>query len=332
MEPLTLVVYLSALVILLYLSATFSGSETALTALNKVDIANLKLADEKRIDIIIKLKSDMDGTIITILIGNNLVNISASAIATKIAYDSFGHLGISIAVGILTILILIFSEITPKGFAIKNKRRLSVKNAPFIYYMSVACRPLIKLLSWISDHIIRFLGGETKDEKMHITESDIRDLASVLEDEGVIKEVEKNILHNVFWFGDVRVRKVKVPKEDSFVLDSEITHEEGVEFIKEHGFTRIPVSEHGTDKIIGILYSKDLLGEEVGDMDEFAREVPYFVKNDEEITEVFHKMKKQRIHMAIVIDDDGNFDGLITLEDILEELLGEIYDEFDMHG
>ncbi len=329
MEPLILAVYLFILVVLLYLSAWFSGSETALTALNKVDIANLKLEGEKRVDIIIKLKSDMDSTIITILVGNNLVNISASAIATKIAYDSLGHIGISIAVGILTILILVFSEITPKGFAIKNKRGLSVKSAPFIYYMSIVCCPLIDLLSWISDHIIRLLGGETKDEKMHITESDIRDLASVLEDEGVIKEVEKDILHNVFWFGDLKIRSVKVPKEDSFVLDSEISHYEGVEFIKEHGFTRIPVAEHGTEKIIGILYSKDLLGEEMGTMGEYAREVPRFVRNGEEITDVFHRMKKQRIHMAIVLDEHGKFDGLITLEDILEELLGEIYDEFD---
>ncbi len=327
-----LALYLLILVVLLYISAFFSGSETALTALNKVDIANLKLSGEKRIDIIIKLKSDMDSTIITILIGNNLVNITASALATKIAYDTLGHLGISIAVGVLTILVLIFSEITPKGFAIKNKRRLSVKSAPVIYYMLLVCKPLINLLSWISDHIIRFLGGETKDEKMHITESDIRDLASVLEDEGIIKKVEKDILHNVFWFGDVKVSKVKIPREDSFVLDSEITHDEGVEFIKEHGFTRIPVAEHDTDQIIGILYSKDILGEEVGNMNEFAREVPYFVKNNEEITEVFHKMKKQRIHMAIVQDEEGDFDGIITLEDILEELLGEIYDEFDMHG
>ncbi len=329
MDALTLSVYLLVLVILIYLSARFASAETALTALSKVDIANMKIAKEKNLDIIMKLKMDMDSTIITILIGNNLVNISASALATMITYDTLGHLGISIAVGGLTILILIFGEITPKGFAIKNKQLLSIKNARFIYTMFLVCRPLIYVLSGISNRIIHFLGGETKDEKMRITESDIRDLASALEDEGVIKEVEKDILHNVFWFGDLKVKSVKVPKEDSFVLDSEISHYEGVEFIKEHGFTRIPVAEHGTEKIIGVLYSKDLLGEEMGTMGEYAREVPRFVRNDEEITDVFHRMKKQRIHMAIVLDENGKFDGLITLEDILEELLGEIYDEFD---
>ena len=331
MDAFILTMYILILIVLIYLSARFAGAETALTALSKVDIANMKLSEAKNIDIILKLKSDMDSTIITILIGNNLVNISASALATKIAYDTLGNIGISLAVGALTIIILIFGEITPKGFAIKNKQRLSIKNARFIYYVFLVCRPLIYVLNGISDHVIRLLGGETKDEKIHITESDIRDLASVLEDEGVIKEVEKDILHKVFWFGDVRVSKVKVPKEESFVMDSEITHDEGVEFIKEHGFTRIPVAQHGTETIIGILYSKDLLGEDMGTMDSYAREVPYFVNNDEDITEVFHKMKKQRIHMAIVRDKDGNFDGIITLEDILEELLGEIYDEFDRH-
>lgn len=329
MEQLTLSIYVAVLVVLIYLSARFASAETALTSLNKVDIANMKLSKAKNTDIIIKLKTDMDSTIITILIGNNLVNITASALATMIAYDTLKHVGISLAIGGLTILILIFGEITPKGFAIKNKQKISIKNARFIYYMYLVCRPLIYVLSGISDRLIHLLGGETKGEKMHITESDIRDLADVLEDEGVIKEVEKDILHKVFWFGDLRVRSVKIPKEDSFVLDSEITLDEGVEFIKEHGFTRIPVAKHGSQEIIGILYSKDLLGEEMGTMDEYAREVPQFVRNDEEITEVFHRMKKQRIHMAIVLDNNGGFDGLITLEDILEELLGEIYDEFD---
>ncbi len=321
--------YLLSLALLIYLSGRFSGSETALTALSKVELAQMKLKDEKYVDIIIQLKSNMDATIITILIGNNLVNITASAIATKLAYDVLGNFGISIAIGILTILILVFAEITPKGFAIKNRQKMSQKNALFIYYLSKLFHPLIVSLSEVSNRIIKLLGGRTKGEKLHITESDVRDLASLLEEEGRIKEIEKKIVHNVFWFGDEKVKAVKVPREQSYVLDSEITVDEGVEFIKEHGLTRIPVAEHDTDEIIGILYSKDLLGEEVGTMGEYAREVPMVVKNDDDITEVFQRMRKSRIHMAIVQDKRGKFDGLITLEDIVEELLGEIYDEFD---
>ncbi len=322
-------VYLVSLAVLIYLSGRFSGAETAITALSKVDLAKMKMDNEKHIDIIIKLRSDMDSTIITILIGNNLVNITASAIATKLAYDLLGNFGISIAVGVLTILVLIFAEITPKGFAIKNKRHFSIKNASFIYYLSRIFYPLIIALGEISNGIIRLLGGETKNEKIHVTESDVRDLASILEEEGQIKSIEKHIVHRAFWFGDVKVRSVKVPKNQSFVLDSKISVDEGVEFIKEHGFTRIPVAKHGTHQIIGILYSKDLLGEEIGTMGEYAREVPMLVKNQDDITEVFQRMRKSRIHMGVVVDERGKFDGLITLEDIVEELLGEIYDEFD---
>ncbi|MFO8109667.1 MAG: hemolysin family protein [Thermoplasmata archaeon] len=323
------IAYLLSLVVLIYLSGRFSGAETALTALSKVDIAQMNLEGEKNVDVIIKLKSNMDNTIITILVGNNLVNISASAISTKFAYELLGNLGISIAVGVVTILILVFAEITPKGFAIKNKREFSIKNAKFIFYFSRIFYPLIIGLRKISNKLIKLLGGKTRHEKTSITESDVRVLASLLEEEGQIKEIEKNIVHNVFWFGDVRVRSVKIPKEDSFVLDSSITVDEGVEFIKEHGLTRIPVAQHGSDHIMGILYSKNLLGEEIGTMGDYARDVPMVVKNDHEITEVFQRMRKNRIHMAIVEDDNGNFDGLITLEDIVEELLGEIYDEFD---
>lgn len=321
--------YLLSLAVLIYISGRFSGAETSITALTKVDLAQMKLDNDKHVDLIIKLRSDMDSTIITILIGNNLVNITASAISTKLAYDLLGDLGISIAIGVLTILVLIFAEITPKGFAIKNKKRFAIKNAKFIFYLSKIFYPLIIVLSDISNSIIRFLGGETKKEKLHITEGDVRDLASMLKEEGQIKEIEQKIVHNVFWFGDVKVRSVKIPRDDSFVLDSMITVDEGVEFIKEHGLTRIPVSKHGSDQIIGIVYSKDLLGEERGTMEDYARDVPMAVGNDDEITDVFQRMRKSRIHMAIIVDDEGNFDGLITLEDIVEELLGEIYDEFD---
>ncbi|MFO7992077.1 MAG: hemolysin family protein [Thermoplasmata archaeon] len=328
MDPI-LIIYLLALVFLLYLSARFSGSETALTALSKVDIAQMRLDKEKNAEIIAKLKSDMDRTIITILIGNNLVNVTASAIATKITYDIFGNIGISLAIGGVTILLLIFGEISPKGFAINNKKNYSRRNAKMIYYLSIIWKPLIDALEWVSDALIKLMGGETEGDEIHISESDIRHLASIMEEEGVIKEIEKDILHRVFWFGDLKVDSVKIPRSESFVLDSKVSIDEGVEFIKEHGFTRMPVARHGTNKIIGILYSKDLLGEEKGDVKEYIREVPLYVGNEDDITEVFKTMRKERIHMAIVLDNESKFDGIITLEDALEELLGEIYDEFD---
>ncbi|MFW6040640.1 MAG: hemolysin family protein [Thermoplasmatota archaeon] len=323
------IVSLIALVILIYLSGRFSGSETALTSLSKVDIAHMRLEKEKNANIIHELKSDMDNTITTILIGNNIVNITASALATKIAYDLLGNWGISIAVGVMTIILLIFGEISPKGFAIKNKKRFSKKNAKLIYYLSKILHPLIEALNWLSDRFIELFGGETEDEEMKVSESDVRHLASIMEKEGVIKKIEKDILHRVFWFGDVKVESVKVPREQTFVLDEKLTVEEGKEFITEHGYTRMPVTEHGSEEVIGILYSKDILSKNTGEIGDYIREEPYDVSNKDDITKVFERMRNNRIHMAIVLDEEGEFDGIITLEDIMEELVGEIYDEFD---
>jgi len=324
-----LAIYLITLALLIYLSGRFSGSETALTSLSKVDIAHMRMEDQKNAEIIYKLRSDMDRTIITILIGNNLLNVTSSAIATVIAYELLGSWGVSLAVGILTILLLIFGEITPKGFAIKNKKHFSVVNAKMIYYLSIILNPLIIVLDKTADVFIKLLGGKTKDEDMEVSESDVRKLASILEREGVIKEIEKDILHQVFWFGDVKVKDVKVPKEETFVLDEKLSVEEGKEFIKEHGFTRMPVTKDKTNKVIGILYSKDLLSSSGAEIGDFIGEDVYHVSNRDEITDIFEIMRRNRIHMAIVVDDQGKFDGIITLEDILEELLGEIYDEFD---
>ncbi|MFW6038462.1 MAG: CNNM domain-containing protein [Candidatus Saliniplasma sp.] len=324
-----LIIYLVSLAVLVYLSGRFSGSETALTSLSKVDLAHMRVDNKKNAEIIYKLKSNMDKTIITILIGNNLVNVTASAIATVMAYDLIGSWGVSLTVGILTMVLLIFGEITPKGFAIKNNKHFSIINAKMIYYLSIILNPLILLLDMTSDFLIDLFGGKTKDEDIQVTESDVRKLASILEREGVIKEIEKDILHQVFWFGDVKVKDVKVPKEDTFVIDEKLSIEEGKEFIKEHGFTRIPVTKHESNEVIGILYSKDLLsisGAQIGD---FIGEEPFYVSNEDEITDVFEIMRRNRIHMAIVVNEKGKFDGVITLEDILEELLGEIYDEFD---
>lgn len=320
---------LIALVVLIYLSGRFSGSETALTSLNKVDIAHMKLENEKNAEIIYKLKKDMNRTITTILIGNNLVNVTASALATKISYDLIGNVGVSVAIGVTTIVLLIFGEISPKGFALKNRTHFSQINAKMIYYLSIAFGPLIVVLNKISDYFISIMGGETEKEKIQIGESDVRRLASILEKEGVIKEIEKNILHRVFWFGDLKVKAVKVSKEDTFALDENVSVNEGKEFIQEHGYTRLPVMEHDSDKVIGILYSKDLLRAEGGEIRDYIRDEPYYVSNDDDITDIFEDMRKNRIHMAIVLNEEGDFDGIITLEDTLEELLGEIYDEFD---
>ncbi|MFP4608786.1 MAG: CBS domain-containing protein, partial [Candidatus Aenigmatarchaeota archaeon] len=170
--------------------------------------------------------------------------------------------------------------------------------------------------------------GKTYSDELRVTESEIKDLASILEERGIIKEIEKDILHRVFWFGDCKVDEIKVSKEETYALDSELSIKEAAEFIKEHGYTRLPVIRHDGDEIVGILYSKELLGVEGGKVKDHMRD-PYFVNASDDVTEVFKHMRNERIHQAIVEDEEGRFDGIITLEDTLEELVGKIYDEFD---
>jgi len=324
----TVIGYLVAIAFCLYMSGRFSGTETALTALDKVDISMMKQKGEKHIEKIEYLKEHMDQTITTILIGNNIVNVAAPTLVTVMVRDLVGNWAISIASGILTLILLVFGEITPKGFSLKNKKRFSRKNAALIYYMSKVLRPLIRALNDVSDYFINLLGGETKFDELLVTEGEIIHLASMLEEEGIIKEIEKDILHRVFYFGDQKVEEVKVPKEDTYAMDADLSIEEASEFIQDHGYTRIPVTKHDSDEVIGVLYSKEILGKGGGEVKDHMRE-PYFVRNKDDVTKIFQHMRKERIHLAIVRDEDGKFDGIITLEDILEELVGEIYDEFD---
>ncbi len=328
MNFLIIVLNILALIVLIYLSGRFSGSEIALTSLSKSDLAQMRIDEDENVELIEKLKSNMDRTIVTILIGNNLINVTASALATRLAYKALGDLGVSIAIGVLTFFLLVFGEISPKGFAIKNRKSFSQNNAKMIYYLSVVLAPIVKGLEKVSDVITRFFGGKTREESMRVREGDIKKLASILEEEGSIKEIERDILHRVFWFGDLTVRTVKIPKDKIFTLHPDIPINEAERKVREHKFTRTPVVGEDFEEIKGILYSKDLLKQEEGKVKDLMREHAS-VKNDEEITEVFDWMRKNRIHMAIVENEKGKFDGVITLEDILEELVGDIYDEFD---
>lgn len=328
MINLTLILNTVVLVVLIYLSGRFSGSEIALTSITKSDLAQMKMDDEKNVEMIDKLKNNMDKTIVTILIGNNLFNIVASSLTTRLSYSLFGNLGVSISIGLLTFFILVFGEIVPKNFAIKNKKPFARNNAKMIYYLSLALSPVVSGLESLSNEITAALGGKTESEGMEIEEKDVKRLGSILEEEGVIKKVEKDILHRVFWFGDQTVETVKIPTSEVSTLTTDSSVEDAVESIRNSNFTRTPVIDPDSKDVEGILYVKDILGKDEGAVKDYMRE-PEFIRNDEDITDVFNWMRKNRIHMAMVQSEDGKLDGVITLEDILEELLGEIYDEFD---
>ncbi len=328
MDPINLLIYVFSLMVLIYLSGRFSGAETALTSLGEIDLVQMRFKKTRNVVYIEKLMKDMDRTIITILIGNNLVNILASSISTLLFYELLGNLGVSISVGVLTLLLLIFGEITPKAYALKKNRRIASRSAKIIFSLSVVLSPLISVLKMLSRQLIRLRGGSVSKDDFHIQELNIKHLADKGADTGEIKDIEKDIIHRVFKFGDMKVRDVMIPAKDVKYLDRKMSVIEAKREMVYSGYTRLPVIDKEKLTVLGVIYTKDLLNRMEKKVKNFMRSA-FIVYPEEEITTVFAKMKNNRVHQAIVSDHDRRFLGVITLEDILEELVGEIYDEFD---
>jgi putative hemolysin len=326
-ELVQLAIILPFMLILLYLSSWFSSTETAITKLSSSQIAVMKRNKEKNVDYIISVRRKMDHAVASLLVGNNTVNILLASITTLIANMLFHKLGVSIALGILTLLIVMFGEITPKSAAIMNTKKTVQKRAMVLYYFVMAMRPVTILLLWISRRIIRALGGNIKSQNLLVSEDSIKSLATLGESEGVITSMERDLIHGVFTFGDRKVRDILVPMSSVFTLKADMPLADVRRSVAEQQYTRVPVRD-ATDRVIGIIYSKDLIGKKGDSVASLMRE-PYIVLDSLEATKVFKAMKSKRIHLGVVQDDKGRHVGIVTLEDILEELVGEIYDEHD---
>ncbi len=314
------------MIVLIFLSGWFSGSETALTNLSSADIARMKRHKVKNVEYIIKLKKRMDKTLITILIGNNIVNIVLSSITALIANQLFAELGVSLMIGMITFLVIIFGEITPKNSAIFDSAKIANRNARVIYFLSISLTPLILMFRWISKSIIRLTRGNEKSQNLFASDDEIKDLASLSEEEGIIKPIEREIIHRVFKFGDKKVKDAMVPMSNVFCLDDDISLEGVKVSITSRGFTRVPVM--GDDnRIMGLIYSKDLITAKEENIPSIMRK-PFIVRETDDVTDVFHRMKTERIHLAVVMNKKGDHTGIITLEDLLEELVGELHDEY----
>ena len=328
MNLLNIILYICSLVILVYLSGRFSGAETALTSLSEIDLVQMRYKKSKNVAYVEKLMKDMDRTIITILIGNNLVNILASSLSTLLFYELLGNLGVSISVGVLTLILLVFGEITPKGYALKKNRKMSSANAKWIYFLSKALNPFISLLKAISRGLIKLRGGSITKEDFHIEEISIKHLAVKGAKTGEIKNIEKDIIDSVFKFGDLKVKDAMIPAAEVKYLERKMSVIEAKKQMVYRGYTRIPVVNSQKMTIVGVVNTKDLLNRMEGRIKKFMRP-PFIVSPEEDITTLFEKMRGSRVHLAMVSDENRKFRGIITLEDILEELVGEIYDEFD---
>ncbi len=324
------------LIILIGLSGFFSASETALTAFKSNNLEDVEDEHPKVAELLRKWLKKPNEMLTGILLGNNIVNILASSIATAVTFAMIGSSGRAIAMVTLcmTVVILIFGEITPKVVAKNYSSKVAMLVILPIYYVSLLTLPVIKILIFISKIIGKIFGIHISDENLMITEADIRSYVNVGEAEGVIEEDEKEMIHSIFEFGETSAKEVMTPRTSMFALEADQTIDEVWEEIKENGFSRIPVyDEEGIDNIIGILYLKDLLdivksGKTDVPVGDYLREV-YFVPETKSIMEILEEFKRKKVHIAIALDEYGGTVGVLTIEDLIEEIVGEIQDEYD---
>ena len=319
------------LAILIFLSAFFSSAETALVTVNKIRMKTLADGGNKRAKRVLKVTSDSGKMLSAILIGNNIVNLSASSIATTLAVDIWGSIGAGISTGVLTFLILIFGEVSPKTMATLKADSMSLKIASIIEFLMVIFTPVIFVINKLATGFLFLLGVDPNATTNVMTEEELRTIVDVSQESGVIEDEERDMIHNVFDFGDSEAKEVMIPRIDMTFVHANSTFEELIKVFREHKFTRLPVYEESTDHVIGIINMKDLLLME--NTDEFSvrnllRE-PYFTYEHKNTADLFMEMRKSSISIAIVLDEYGVTAGLVTLEDLLEEIVGEIRDEYD---
>jgi putative hemolysin len=321
-----------ALFILLFLSSFFSASETSLMSLSKIRIRHMVDEKVKGSELISKLIENPSKLLGAILVGNNIVNIGASALATSLAIDYFGNTGVGIATGIMTILVLIFGEITPKSLAAQNSESVSLKVSKPLYLITIVLSPVVTVLMYITNMLIRLFGGKVNAQQPFITEEELRTVVNVSHEEGVLEGEEKQMIYNVFEFGDSLAKDVMIPRTDMIAADITSTYSELIKLFKEEQFSRIPIYEDSYDNIVGILYIKDLIffqgKDEEFNINEYMR-LPYFTYEFKGIAELFGEMRTKRIPLSIVLDEYGGTAGIITMEDLVEEIVGDIGDEYD---
>ena len=324
------------LVILILLSGFFSASEAALSAYRSNYLE--KLDEEKhpkKYAVMKKWLKDPNAMLTGIVIGNNVVNILASSIATIVIVNYFGNKGSSVALAtaIMTILILIFGEISPKLMARNNSAKIAEAVSVIIYVLSIILTPVVYCLIFISRFVGRILGVNMTSPQLMITEEDIISFVNVGNAEGIIEEDEKEMIHSIVTLGETSAKEVMTPRTSMLAFEATKTINEVWDEIIDNGFSRIPIYEETIDNIIGILYIKDLMEHiKNNELDlpikQFVRSA-YFVPETKSIIEILKEFRGLKVHIAIVLDEYGGVVGLVTIEDLIEEIVGEIRDEYD---
>ena len=318
------------LIILLVLSGFFSSAETSLTTVNKIRLRSLMEEGNKRAATTLKVTEDSGKMLSAILIGNNIVNLSAASLTTTLAYN-LGGSAVALASGILTVLILLFGEITPKTMATIHAEKMSLFYAPIIYIFMKLMTPFIFIINSLSLGVLFLLRVDPNAKNDTMTENELRTIVDVSHEDGVIESEEKEMIYNVFDLGDAKAKDVMVPRVNVTFADADCTYEELIALFKEDKFTRLPVYEDSKDNVIGTINMKDLLlldNKKEFHLKDILREA-YFTYEYKNISELLVEMRQASFNIAIVLDEYGETAGLITLEDILEEIVGEIHDEYD---
>lgn len=330
MDP-SIIFKLVIVIICLCLSAFFSSSETALTIVNQYRIRSLADEGDRRAQKVLKITENSGKMLSAILIGNNIVNLSASSLATTIAIDIFGSAGAGIATGVLTILVLIFGEISPKTMATYRAEKISLRFGPIIWVLMVVLTPVIFIVNKFAMAFLRLFGVRSGEKPAAMTESELRTIVDVGHESGIIETEEKEMINNMFDFGDTMAKEVMVPRVDMTYARLDSTFDELMAIFREDKFTRLPICEDSADDIVGILNMKDLFlnaDKENFSVQKLMRE-PFFTYEQKNTAELFLEMRESSFSMAIVLDEYGVTSGLITLEDLLEEIVGDIRDEYD---
>jgi putative hemolysin len=321
--------YLLLFIFCILLSAFFSSSEVALISITKARVRTLVNDNKPGAMVLATLKENPDHFLITILIGNTIMNIAAAAIATAIAISVFGSIGVGIATGFVVIVLLIFGEIGPKIYATRAPDAFPRAVAPIILFLSHILSPVI----WVVDRLSPSLGAGRDAAEPAVTEEEIKEWIDVGKEEGTIEQDEKEMLYSVLEFGDTTAREIMTPRVDVILMEDTSGIGEAIRIFNETGFSRIPVYHDQIDNITGILNVKDVFSAMVSKRKDLSiKEIMYdptFVPETKKIDELLKELQVHRVQIAIVIDEYSSFVGIVTVEDILEELVGEIMDEYD---
>ncbi|MBP3505154.1 MAG: HlyC/CorC family transporter [Lachnospiraceae bacterium] len=327
------IIQMIVLFVLLILSGLFSSAETSLTTVNIYKMKALAEEGNRRAKMVLNLMENPGKVLSTILIGNNIVNISASSLMTILVTDLFGSAAVGIATGILTVLVLIFGEITPKNLATIYSEKFALFYAIPIRFLSIILTPVIWLLDKFCNLIYRILRIDLNDLNKQMTESELRTIVNVSHEDGVIEGEEKEMITNVVDFGDSVAKDIMIPRADITMAPIDADFEEVLGYFMDEQYSRIPIYEENKENVVGILHLKDLFFYREQSKDDFQirtimRE-PYYTYEYQKTSGILEEMREKSVSITIVLDEYGTAAGMITLEDLLEEIVGEIRDEYD---